>query len=520
MNPHPTSKNLTAGQSLPPPHPSSRATIARSPGDLCRSVISPIRLLPHEILLEIFALHHAEVEAQHESVISGYGRTMEQELEAETRRLAKADLLQLSQVCSRWHTLIIGTPLLWSSFDLNIDWWDGSPDLRLAFLLRSVLERGRETPLEVTARTTAAFSENREALGLLAEHSRRWRKASFIVPCEYLEDIASAQGNVPHLEILGLNWTGFQDNDMASEVTSFFTVAPLLKEVRFSGPAAALSHLPLEQLLRLFYFDVQEEDLDDLFPLIARLTRTRNELHLRLDLWKWRQRPYLLSTTVPEVAPGVWSLVLDVTGECDPEHTKDVLSHIMAHFTLPALFSVQFQSFGYLGIPLPWPHVAFGSLSHRSSFTSHLIRLDLCQVYITEVELIQTLSGLRLLEQLSLWDHRKINGEDTNLVIVSDSLLQRLTWTDEPTCLVPSLGYLYCQTLFQFDDIVFRDFVLSRITPGRNAPGPFRVQFGWYPRQLRALDPAVVAQLEELQSQGEFSFSIGLGDSIDPYEFD
>ncbi|KAJ6598591.1 hypothetical protein B0H10DRAFT_1729467, partial [Mycena sp. CBHHK59/15] len=61
--------------------------------DKCQSVFSPIRRLPSEVLLEIFNMPTAQ---------------------ERLRRLAKPHLLNLSQVCSTWHTLAIGTPALWA----------------------------------------------------------------------------------------------------------------------------------------------------------------------------------------------------------------------------------------------------------------------------------------------------------------------------------------------------------------------------------------------------------------------
>jgi hypothetical protein len=117
------------------------------------------------------------------------------------------------------------------------------------------------------------------------------------------------------------------------------------------------------------------------------------------------------------------------------------------------------------------------------------------------------LAGLPLLQDLIISDHRVVDGQGEELVLVTNSLLQRLTWTPDPACLVPDLFFLQCHSLLKFDDPVHRDFVLSRLKPGRNSEGPFQVELCWYPEYYRELDPVVVAQFRGLQTQGELLFS-------------
>ncbi|KAJ7081009.1 hypothetical protein C8R44DRAFT_653378, partial [Mycena epipterygia] len=73
-----------------------------------RSLLAPVRRLPSEILAEIFA------EACRSN--SGICPPVEEQslLESFTiERLANHSLLTLSQVCARWHSIAICTPLFW-----------------------------------------------------------------------------------------------------------------------------------------------------------------------------------------------------------------------------------------------------------------------------------------------------------------------------------------------------------------------------------------------------------------------
>ncbi|KAJ6542802.1 hypothetical protein B0H19DRAFT_957834, partial [Mycena capillaripes] len=71
---------------------------------LCTAIFAPIRQLPAELLVKIFTLCSPAWDSP------DYDDATE---ETELRRVAKVHLLQLSLVCSRWHTLAMGTPTLW-----------------------------------------------------------------------------------------------------------------------------------------------------------------------------------------------------------------------------------------------------------------------------------------------------------------------------------------------------------------------------------------------------------------------
>ncbi|KAJ7145730.1 hypothetical protein C8R44DRAFT_863592 [Mycena epipterygia] len=287
-------------------------------------------------------------------------------------------------------------------------------------------------------------------------------------------------------------------SETATKVMKLFEVAPRLSQVQFCGPPAALSPLPLEQLDNLTYWS-KIHQLDESIPMMTCLS---GGLHLRVS-FDDDSEPHPLVADVPVVTSQVSFLTLGAMDAFAAERANEVYSHIMAHLALPSLLSMRFIPFEDDGVPLPWPHLAFASLSRRSSFDAHLTFLDLWQVLITEDELVKTLSGLPLLQRLYISDHATIDDK----VLITDSLLHQLTWSPDPTCLVPALRYLHCHTLLQFDDTLWRDFVLSRLDSGRSAEGPFEVRLEWYPRHHRELDPVVRAQLSELHSQKQLVFS-------------
>ncbi|KAJ7649122.1 hypothetical protein DFH06DRAFT_1209001 [Mycena polygramma] len=71
--------------------------------DACRSVFSPVRRLPPELLCEIFASVPDHAEPWTETPAD----------------VAKFHLLRISEVCNHWRTLVIRTPRLWSDITIR-----------------------------------------------------------------------------------------------------------------------------------------------------------------------------------------------------------------------------------------------------------------------------------------------------------------------------------------------------------------------------------------------------------------
>ncbi|KAJ7443405.1 hypothetical protein B0H11DRAFT_1826164, partial [Mycena galericulata] len=108
----------------------------------CRSIFSPIRRLPTELLALIFGMC-CPVDKYHLSS----KMTVVQELD----RIANKHLLQLSQVSSVWHGVVMGTPQLWSIITADTRLWPKSPvpSKTLLSLLASSLKRSGNHPLRV-----------------------------------------------------------------------------------------------------------------------------------------------------------------------------------------------------------------------------------------------------------------------------------------------------------------------------------------------------------------------------------
>ncbi|KAJ6537724.1 hypothetical protein B0H19DRAFT_1316452 [Mycena capillaripes] len=87
----------------------------------------------------------------------------------------------------------------------------------------------------------------------------------------------------------------------------------------------------------------------------------------------------------------------------------------------------------------------------------------------------------------------------------NNALLSALTYTPDSSCLVPQLGFLQCQSILQFDDDVYLNFLLSRL---QKPPGSasFECALLWFPGYERELDPTVSARIDELRATKELPF--------------
>ncbi|KAJ7736824.1 hypothetical protein B0H16DRAFT_109320 [Mycena metata] len=471
---------------------------------LCRCTLAPIRRVPSEILVEIFTLFLPEVWDTFILEDAPAGEVPEDVL----GRAANVDLLRISQVCPRWYRLVMGTPSLWSAMDLV---FYGDLHDRMIGVLSSSLERGGNTPLDVRLRSDGFDRRHEPALDVLVRCSPRWRDISVDLQSLPLSPLSAVQGNLPLLENLRIRNTTRDNSAESSQAVSAFEVAPRLKHLVYHGPPLlALSKLPWEQLriahIHLFV-DLTEVHEENIVSIMGRLS-VDSQTHLQLDVARYVDND--TTETLPPVLPPVTSNLLTLIfwpTDTDADWAAVLLPKFLTRLTLPCLRAIRCLCSHRPGLPLRWPHLEFSALADRSFFCNHLITLDIPSVFITEAQLLQTLPGLCLLQELSISDHREVNSEGEELVLITNSLLRRLTWSADPDCLVPELNFFECHTLLQFDDTVYRDFTLSRLKPGRNAEGPFELDLQWYPEYHRELDQAMVAQFAELQSQGELLFS-------------
>ncbi|KAJ7926259.1 hypothetical protein B0H13DRAFT_2313826 [Mycena leptocephala] len=428
----------------------------------CSSLFAPIRRLPSEILSDVFGLCGDSFTPAVENVdISSVS------LPTELARLAHAPLLTVSQVCTRWHSIVMGTPALWKRIALPDVLWTAPNHLdNVMELLRAALERSANHLLAIEILNDLDVSAHLPALDLIVQHSARWRRATFVCDFDDIAHLSIFKKKFPCLQYLDIHCWGSN----AATALEIFRDAPHLKCVELTANTdtfPSFSLLPLNQL-----------------------TEVRGDF----------------SFDGPFVTSDIGVLVFQLY-DFLPTCAQRTVEGIFAHLTLPFLTELGFGSPSEpLQSPFLWPLSSFLALSERSSFYTHLLELYLDNVAISETELLQSLEVLPGLKHLSITDHPQSPLDGSVELLITDTLLTALTCTPVSPCLVPHLNFFGCRSKLRFSDDIYLKCVLSRLQ-GLLGSSPFECVLWWLPGYERKLDPAVFAQIRSSCAKKELLFT-------------
>ncbi|KAJ6535511.1 hypothetical protein B0H19DRAFT_1271261 [Mycena capillaripes] len=342
---------------------------------------SPIRRVPAELLVTIFALCWDSFTPAfgHDPSWPAYDDSPRSSPEIEIARIAHAPLLDLSRVCSQWHTIALGTPSLWGDIQLSRHLWRNK-DSRIETileLLQCVLERGAQSSLNVIIQSTGEDPPLR-ALNLLAAHCERW--SQFTGGLHLLRTLPMSW-KMPRLKSLGIGSWG-DSLDIVQDLPSLRSLHILCDigderaEVFLAIYTNNFEHIPL---------------------ILLMLSRLNAGAEFLLALSG--EEPLQVHT------PPLISRIEMSALEVDFQQSNQVSGSIFSVLSFPLLRHFRIQ-IGYDFYPTRWPHEQFLSLSARSSFDTHLTSLDLSDVHITEPELLESLATLSALEKLELADFR------------------------------------------------------------------------------------------------------------------
>ncbi|KAJ7477404.1 hypothetical protein FB451DRAFT_189953 [Mycena latifolia] len=450
--------------------------------DNVRSLLSPIRRLPPEILVDIFTLFR---------ITSDVG----EEGEEETPRLTQKPLLAVSQVCARWHALVLGTPTLWDNIHLYGPplWRNSKRAKRGIQLLRLALERSQNSPLDITIIDPLKYNP---PLDLLAKHSARCKTIDFMGAFPQVDRLFRAPGKFPSLETLTVILL-----ERKSGGIDFFDLAPRMKT--FAASVALLKDMPSLPLDRLDTFGCLASTESEVTASVALMARTPHTTRFRLELflgnWTFDN---VLGFDIPHTSSDIGSLSMEVQDYFKAEHCVKALSDIFASLTLPRLQELSFRSMEHPLSLMHWPHSTFLDLAVRSSFHTNLHSLDVSHVVVTEANLVECLSALPCLHRLAIADHEIHDDSGANEHLITDSLLSKLTLAANLPPLVPRLRSLTCDSVLQFDDNVFLRFLVSRRQQAPDA-APFSCQMYWMDDHQRDFDSSVIQRLRELRINKE-----------------
>ena len=126
----------------------------------------------------------------------------------------------LARVCRTWRSIVLSTPRLWSSFEVEIQGSGPSGllhDIRLMHRMKVWLERSSCSPLSVRLvyNSVGRVSDDRstQLLAALESHARRWRNAHFTLPAASLAKLQPFPPNsFPTLRSLTFKVTGVRSS--------------------------------------------------------------------------------------------------------------------------------------------------------------------------------------------------------------------------------------------------------------------------------------------------------------------
>lgn len=398
-----------------------------------KSVLSPIRRVPVEVLVEIFLRclpddHFVKPSTQ------------------------SAPLL-LTQICQNWRHLSLSIGRLWASISVEINKERCSPH---PLLIASWLARSGALPLSfqlidrLTLEDVTQHQPPFTAPPIIARfipYLNRWHTVHLDFSDWRVNtglDALIAGGPPPLLESLSI-WRDFWIKEDSNSLRVLLS-APRLHDLTWAARHSQLDPMAIVVLskmtsIRIEYF----VPLDNFYTV---LKHSPSLLTCRFSVHK--ESPVL--DTLPIIVPQLRSLDLSVGGSLDTVFQK---------FTAPSLTQLRISK------ALVFPALAgerFWYANQVSSFISASVsgikHLEFLNVDITSSELID------LLKQLSSSLNHLTVSDDGSRYPVNDEVLQALTrQIDEADNLCPNLEYLKLWGCIQSTDGLLADMVQSRWNP-------------------------------------------------------
>ncbi|KAJ7656165.1 hypothetical protein DFH06DRAFT_476749 [Mycena polygramma] len=436
--------------------------------DGCRSLFSPIRRLPTEIITNIFTLCSPEP-------VSFYDPEDEDQWDDMLDRSSQLHLRRLSQVSSRWQDIVMQSPQLWTT--IAFDCQEENQVALVEGLLSRSLDRSARCPLAIGC---VVSSLDAGTIEILVRHCERWRTADIYINPTVADSFLNLKGNVPLLEDLKIGGCGPRPNDI-------FSSAPKLTHVTLAITAGTVPKLPWSQLRNVDY-DFYDGDhprgrIQSILSVMSACSRECVFNVHRLYLSSLAHHPPLTA-----VVSEIQALSLSL-------YDGAQIGELLQALTLPCLRKLTLRSCD------SWPRDDFSAFAARSSFHSGLTSLSLYDTVISPDDLVACLSGMNALSELFIEDI--VDDGDVENLLVTDSLLQRLAWTAGSSCLAPHLSSMRFASLFTFGSQTLLDFITSRLPSATGGNIPFEVDLTWLAEEEPHIDNSVLAHIVQLCNNGK-----------------
>jgi hypothetical protein len=378
-----------------------------------KSLVAPIRILPPDILLEIFALVCDEV------VFLG-----------PVPCATKIPGLRIASVCSLWRSLVISSGRMWSNITVTLrtDMVSDLSDHQVE-ALRWVLDMSNDATL--TIKVTLHHRTSSAVLPIFQTHSRRWKSFTLYALPQVMFDHFGAGGTrgclnaFPELQYLSL--VTRINPDLVVEPLNFKEAPNLRSSIlikTWSGMEGLTFDVPWSQLRHLY---MCPSNGSEVFNALA---RCKALLFLELMTASRRfdipQHPHSITSNLTKLIFHVkWN-----------SREYNAMETFLDSVTLKSLQTLEIKDiqYPYLQVPSPdigWPVEAFRSLVQRSKCA--LRRLLIVRVPMSDTTLISILECVSdTLEELTVREPPKQcfpDGEKEplyGLSSITDRLVERL----------------------------------------------------------------------------------------------
>lgn len=385
-----------------------------------RSLLTPIRRLPPELLTEIF-MHCLP-----------YQRFI--------RPAPDQAPLLLAQICASWRRASISIPSLWTSLELHgfqTDTMEDEPlpeeTQRVNNLLYTWFSRTEDCPLSLSVQDDSLLLTS--VSKKLDDLAGRWQHLSLLVS-EHTHRCLDPSYEYSSLQSFKLRTLEGLEEVLVHDLSGSMLNAPQLTHFIWDNDVQHLT--PIEMLWEnLTYLTLSTPmTIQQCLTILPRLTRMKN-LNLQNISTDPGELP-LCSVTLPELK----SLVLCSTEDIYP---------IFNALTLPNLREL------VLSI-CSWPHISILNLFHRSRCP--LESLNLYFPPLSEAHLLECLEHLHTtLIELTLQSNRERGFP------ITDAVLERLTNTGVGEVLCPKLQVIAMYQCIRCTEGRVADMVRSRLLP-------------------------------------------------------
>ncbi|KAK0443290.1 hypothetical protein EV421DRAFT_543283 [Armillaria borealis] len=421
-------------------------------------MLSPIRRVPAEILMEILSCTRTAVDDPENGRVDGFNVF-----------IGGKGPWPLGQVCRRWRGVVSTLcPSLWATMTISNPasrrgrGWN--PKFAVE-MLEHALERTRGHLLGFlfehhNGSTTEVYDIMDTCFNLMMGHSTRWRRAEFKIPPFFLPRLSPLRGKIDLLTDAYLQC--LPEAGHHSDPITAFEIAPRLKFLRLKGfdPAVKVP-FPTANLVSLS--DERPFAGDQFNPVYTRIVKYSPKL---LSLSYHDHANTHRRITLPPSHPRVTSLSIQTLSVSSANFLRTIYVPVLREVILTAAYE------GYFVACLPSDIItALSELIHHSHCS--LTRLSVVNVTIDGDKLPAVLRLTPCLEELFVQFRRWARDNRPGMKVLVESLAETIPGNDRAQhSIIPSLTSLRIvlegieRTRISFVDAKFVAMIMSRHLSG------------------------------------------------------